>query len=70
MKDLPYQEALGIFVSVAGLDVLTVGDTQPWKALAIALAGAAFVIVRRRWRMRRNATNLHHTDLTPIRPLG
>lgn len=47
--NLPISESLGVFVGVAGLDWLTDGHAEPIKAVAVAIAAGAVILVARRW---------------------
>lgn len=51
--NLPVNEALGVFVGVAGMDWLTDGQAEPLKALLAAVASGAAIVAVRQWRKRR-----------------
>lgn len=50
--NLPINESLGVFVSVAGLDWLADGHAEPLKAFAVAIAAGAVIIFVRKWFKR------------------
>lgn len=51
--NLPVNEALGVFVGVAGMDWLADGQAEPLKALLAAVVSGAAIIAVRQWRKRR-----------------
>ncbi len=52
--NLPINESLGVFVGVAGFDWLADGHAEPLKALAVALAAGAIIVVARRLIKKRS----------------
>mgnify|MGYP000872898376 FL=1 len=52
--NLPINETLGVFVGVAGIDWLTDGQAEPIKAVAVAIATGAVILIARRWRKQRS----------------
>ena len=52
--NLPINETLGVFVGVAGIDWLTDGQAEPIKAVAVAIAAGAVILLARYWRKQRN----------------
>ena len=50
---LPVNEALGVFVGVAGMDWLADGQAEPLKALLAAVVSGAAIVAVRQWRKRR-----------------
>lgn len=52
--NLPINESLGVFVGVAGFDWLADGHAEPLKALAVALAAGAIIVVARRLMKKRS----------------
>lgn len=51
--NLPVNEALGVFVGVAGMDWLADGQAEPLKALLAAVVSGAAIVAVRQWRKRR-----------------
>ena len=51
--NLPINEALGVFVGVAGMDWLADGKAEPLTALLAALGSGAAIVALRHWRKRR-----------------
>lgn len=51
--NLPINESLGVFVGVAGLDWLADGQAEPVKAIVVAIAAGAVILVTRRWLKQR-----------------
>ena len=51
--NLPVNEALGVFVGVAGMDWLADGQAEPLKALLAAVVSGAAIVALRQWRKRR-----------------
>lgn len=52
--NLPINESLGVFVGVAGLDWLADGQAEPVKAIVVAIAAGAVILVTRRWLKQRH----------------
>ena len=52
--NLPINETLGVFVGVAGIDWLTDGQAEPIKAVAVAIAAGAVILLARHWRKQRS----------------
>ena len=50
---LPVNDALGVFVGVAGMDWLADGQAEPLKALLAAVVSGAAIVAVRQWRKRR-----------------
>lgn len=52
--NLPINESLGVFVGVAGFDWLADGHAEPLKAVAVAVAAGAIIVVARRFLKKRS----------------
>ena len=51
--NLPINESFGVFVGVSGYDWLTEGQAEPLKAVSVALAAGAVLVIARYWLRRR-----------------
>lgn len=51
--NLPINESLGVFISVAGLDWLADGYAEPFKAVVAAVAAGGVIYATRRWLKKR-----------------
>lgn len=51
--NLPINESFGVFVGVSGYDWLTEGQAEPLKAISVALAAGAVLVIARYWLRRR-----------------
>jgi uncharacterized membrane-anchored protein len=53
--NLPLSESVGVFLGVVGIDWLSDGHAEPFKAVLVAVAVGAAILAARYWlRQRKN----------------